>query len=120
MDPIIVKLLEHGVEGAALAVVLIVARLMAPRLVELLPALFAGHARHEEQVVAALREATRAMAEMVTTLQVVRADVADVRQAYADLREDVGEMADALNLPRPKRPGSRARSKVKEVASHGS
>src|ERR671933_1389270 len=100
MDAIVGELLKMGGAGVIAAVLLLVGRALAPSIAGLLPAFVAARAQREERLIAALEASTKVMAETVTTLQWLRSEVGDIRDAYGDLRVDVGLIAERLDMPR--------------------
>jgi hypothetical protein len=100
MDVVVSELLKMGGAGVIAAVLLLVGRAVAPSIAGLLPAFVSARAQREERLIAALEASTKVMAETVTTLQSLRSEVGDIRDAYGDLRVDVGLIAERLDMPR--------------------
>src|SRR5919202_4277999 len=105
MDAIVGELLKMGGASVIAAVLLLVGRALAPSIAGLLPAFVAARAEREERLIAALEASTKVMAETATTLQSLRSEVGDIRDAYGDLRVDVGLIAERLDMPRRAREG---------------
>ncbi len=113
MDVVVSDLLKMGGAGLVAAVLLLVGRALAPSIAGLLPAFVSARAQREERLIAALEASTKVMAETVATLQSLRSEVGDIRDAYGDLRVDVGLIAERLDMPRRGR-------KAKEAADGAS
>jgi hypothetical protein len=119
MDPVVTELLKYGSTGAVIAVVLLLGRALGPALATVLPAWASTRARREDLLMEALQGATRVMAETVSVLQSLRAEVATVRRDQAELRSDVEHIAEQLDLPRPRTTAraTKAATKTKVVAA---
>ena len=108
MDQTIIELLRYGWQGVVIAVVLLLARLLGPSLVTMLPAWTTARSKREDQLMDALRAGTTVMTEMVSVLQSLRSEIGTVRVDQIELRSDVEHIAEQLALPRPRRGERRA------------
>ena len=115
MDVVVSELLKMGGAGLVAAVLLLAGRAVAPSIAGLLPAFVSARVQREERLIAALEASTKVMAETVATLQSLRSEVGDIRDAYGDLRVDVGLIAERLDMPRR----VRERRLTTETRSHG-
>lgn len=113
MDPVVTELLKYGSTGAVIAVVFLLGRELGPALAAVLPAWASTRARREDLLMEALQGATRVMAETVSVLQSLRAEVATVRRDQAELRSDVEHIAEQLDLPRPRTTARTAKAGAK-------
>ena len=67
------------------------------------PGWMSAREKREDRLVLALEASTRAMVEVVATLQGLRAEIAEVRQEAGELRIDVAYIAQELEMPRRRR-----------------
>jgi hypothetical protein len=92
-----------------IAAVFLLGRALGPSLSAVLPAWASSRQKREDLLMEALQGATRVMAETVSVLQSLRAEVAMVHRDQAELRSDVEHIAEQLDLPRPRADARRAK-----------
>ncbi len=102
MEPVVEELVRYGWQGVVIAIVLLLARAVAPSVSALLPAWLRTRQKREDLLMEALTQATKVMTETVSVLQTLRGEVAAVRKDQAELRSDVEHIAEQLDLPRPR------------------
>ena len=114
MDSVIGELIKFGLQGVVVAVVLLAGRALGPALGAMLPEWLSSRSKREDRLVKALEASTRAMVEVVATLQGLRREIEQVRAESGELRVDVAYIAQELDLPRRRRAGV-ARARAEEA-----
>ena len=97
------ELLRYGMPGLVAYCLLLGGKAVSPVLSGYLPGWMSAREKREDRLVLALEASTRAMVEVVATLQGLRAEIAEVRQEAGELRIDVAYIAQEPEMPRRKR-----------------
>ena len=97
------ELLKYGTPGVVAYCLFLVGRGLAPAVQAYLPTWVSARQKREDRLVLALEASTRAMVEVVATLQGLRAEIEHVRAEAGELRIDVAYIAQELDLPRRRR-----------------
>ena len=96
-------MLQYGMPGVVAYCLLLGGKAVSPVLSVYVPGWVSAREQRENRLVLALEASTRAMVEVVATLQGLRAEIAEVRQEAGELRIDVAYIAQELEMPRRKR-----------------